>query len=44
MTCAARIAGVEALVEDFDVFLVDQFGVLHDGSAAYPGAVDALSD
>ena len=33
---------MEALVEDFDVFLVDQFGVLHDGSAAYPGAVEAL--
>lgn len=27
----------------FDVFFVDQFGVLHDGSAPYPGAVDALS-
>jgi HAD superfamily hydrolase (TIGR01459 family) len=37
------IAGVEALVGQFDVFLVDQFGVLHDGSAPYPGAVDALT-
>ena len=27
----------------FDVFFVDQFGVLHDGSAPYPGAVEALS-
>ncbi|AZO36444.1 MAG: TIGR01459 family HAD-type hydrolase [Mesorhizobium sp.] len=27
----------------FDHFVVDQFGVLHDGNAAYPGAVEALS-
>jgi HAD superfamily hydrolase (TIGR01459 family) len=27
----------------FSLFLIDQFGVLHDGTAAYPGAVDALA-
>ncbi len=26
----------------YDAFFIDQFGVLHDGHAAYPGAVDAL--
>jgi HAD superfamily hydrolase (TIGR01459 family) len=31
------------LVERHDILLVDQFGVLHDGQAAYPGAVEALS-
>lgn len=33
---------VGALAARFDLFLIDQFGVLHDGSAPYPGAVDAL--
>jgi HAD superfamily hydrolase (TIGR01459 family) len=26
----------------YDIFFVDQFGVLHDGTRPYPGAVDAL--
>jgi HAD superfamily hydrolase (TIGR01459 family) len=37
-----RIAGLEAVLDAFDVFLVDQFGVLHDGRSAYPGAIAAL--
>lgn len=35
--------GLRDLVESFDVFILDQFGVLHDGIAPYPGAVEALS-
>lgn len=31
------------LAERYDVFFIDQFGVLHDGQSPYPGAVDALS-
>lgn len=42
MSAPRAIAGLEALVERHDVFFVDQFGVLHDGTAPYPGAVDAL--
>ena len=38
-----RIRDLGPLMERFDVFLVDQFGVLHDGQAPYPGAVKALS-
>jgi HAD superfamily hydrolase (TIGR01459 family) len=30
------------LVDRYDAFLIDQFGVLLDGSAAYPGAAEAL--
>jgi HAD superfamily hydrolase (TIGR01459 family) len=30
------------LLDRYDVFFVDQFGVLIDGQQAYPGAVDAL--
>lgn len=35
--------GLQALRERHDVFLVDQFGVLHDGNDPYPGAVEALA-
>ncbi len=33
-----------ALANKFDAFLVDQFGVLLDGSEAYPGAPEALAE
>lgn len=35
-------AGLRELVGRFDTFIVDQFGVLHNGSAPYEGAVEAL--
>ncbi|RWC29049.1 TIGR01459 family HAD-type hydrolase [Mesorhizobium sp.] len=38
-----RFDGIGPLVERYDVFLLDQFGVLHDGTRPYPGAVAALS-
>lgn len=38
-----HLDGVAALAERYDVFLLDQFGVLHDGQQPYPGAVEALS-
>ena len=34
--------GVSAFAERYDSLLLDQFGVLHDGSVAYPEAVDAV--
>ncbi len=33
---------VAGLAEQFEVFLLDQFGVLHNGQEPYPGAIDAL--
>jgi HAD superfamily hydrolase (TIGR01459 family) len=36
-------SGLSELIDDFDIFFLDQFGVLHDGRAPYPGAVDCLS-
>lgn len=42
-TMVERLDGIGPLVERYQVFLLDQFGVLHDGSAPYPGAVAALS-
>lgn len=34
---------LRALIERYDAFLIDQFGVLLDGSKAYPGAAKALA-
>lgn len=42
MSAVVQVEGVERLAERFDSFIVDQYGVLHDGNAPYPGAVDAL--
>lgn len=36
------LPGIASLIGAFDVFLLDQFGVLHDGTAPYPGAVECL--
>ena len=36
------IDGIELLIDRYDGFLVDQFGVLHDAEAPLPGAVAAL--
>ena len=37
-----NISGLSALVEHFDLFMIDQFGVLHDGTAPYDGTIDCL--
>ena len=42
MTEASFCAGVAELAERYDHFLIDQWGVLHDGHAAYPDAIDCL--
>ena len=34
--------GIGEVAGRYDAFLLDQFGVLHDGVAPYPGAVEAL--
>lgn len=42
MNSLERIAGIEPLIEQYQGFLLDQFGVLHDGERAFAGAVEAL--
>lgn len=37
------LPGLQPLADRFDHFLIDQFGVLLDGSSAYPGAPATLS-
>ena len=34
--------GIKDFAGAYDLFLVDQWGVLHDGEAPYPGALDCL--
>ncbi len=38
-----RITGLSDIADQFDLYLVDQYGVLHDGVAAYPGVIDGLA-
>jgi len=38
-----RLAGIGALVGGYDGYLVDLWGVMHDGIAPYPAAVDCLA-
>ncbi|MEQ8356369.1 MAG: TIGR01459 family HAD-type hydrolase [Kiloniellaceae bacterium] len=39
---AKPIDGLRQLAPRYDAFLLDQFGVLHDGTVVYPGVVDCL--
>jgi len=36
------LEGVSQLARDFDGFIVDQWGILHDGVRPYPGAIECL--
>lgn len=36
------LGGLAALASRYDAFLLDQFGVLHDGSVPYPGVLPCL--
>ena len=35
-------AGVSAFAEYYDGFVIDQWGVMHDGQTAYPGAIECM--
>lgn len=36
------IAGLGAVADNYDGFILDQWGVLHDGATPYPGALECL--
>ena len=38
-----KIARLSALADSFDLFMIDQFGVLHDGVSPYLGAIECLA-
>ncbi len=44
MTDPRPVAGLAALAGDYAGFVIDQWGVLHDGQAPYPGALEALAE
>lgn len=37
-----RVDGLSTIADRFDGMIIDQFGVLHDGQALYPGTLDVL--
>lgn len=39
---ATALTTLQRLTEEYDAFLLDQFGVIHDGKTAYDGAVEAV--
>jgi HAD superfamily hydrolase (TIGR01459 family) len=41
-TAAVALSGIGELADRYDAFFIDQFGVLHDGVAPYPQAVETL--
>src|SRR5690606_23462326 len=40
--CATLIGGLGEVANRYDAFFIDQFGVLHDGTAPYPYAAETL--
>ncbi len=44
MSGAVYLPGIGPLAGAYDAFLVDQWGVLHEGSAAFPAALKALRE
>lgn len=36
--------GLKSLMADYDAFVFDQWGVLHDGTQAYPNAIELLTE
>lgn len=43
-TAPPLVEGLRALAGRYELFLLDQFGVLHDGRAPYPGVREALAE
>lgn len=43
MASYRSIIGLVAIADNFDVFYIDQFGVLHDGVRPYSGAIECLA-
>lgn len=43
MPPTVRIEEIERIADAYDLFLVDQWGVLHDGQSPYPAAIEVLA-
>ena len=44
MLSAAKLGSLLDVCESYDCLLLDQFGVIHDGTTAYDGAVSAVAE
>ena len=44
MHATAIVDGVGAFIDAYEGFLIDQWGVLHNGDRPYPGALDVLAE
>lgn len=42
LACMQTLVRLQDVLDDFDGFIVDQFGVLHDGQRPYPQAIQTL--
>ena len=40
----SALTSLSEVAQQYDAFLLDQFGVIHDGKTAYDGAVAAVSE
>ena len=38
------VTGVEQIAKDHDIFLLDMWGVMHDGTAPYEGVLDCVQE
>ena len=38
-----RLDGLHNIIDKYDAFILDQFGVMHNGAEAYPGAVECYN-
>ena len=38
------VPGLSAFVDRYEAFIIDQWGVLHDGAKPYPGAVETVAE
>lgn len=39
----AGLSGFAPIIDEFDAFIIDQWGVVHDGNEPYPGVLELLS-
>ena len=43
LRAAAVLDGLEEVADRYDAFLIDQWGVMHDGTTAYPKAIECMA-
>lgn len=43
LTSMKRISGLSEIIANYDAFIIDQWGVLHDGKTLYDGSLEAMA-